>query len=85
MIVTILIILFVGVIAMLRSNTPTTPVEVKKPEGLTEAENARRLRDLKVCPPHKWRHHEILDENGNLISWKLVCDICGPIDQQVTR
>lgn len=33
----------------------------------------------KNCPPHKWRYHEIKDEDGNVVRWKLACDLCGPL------
>jgi hypothetical protein len=33
----------------------------------------------KVCPPHKWQYHEIKDQEGNTVKWKLACDICGPL------
>lgn len=36
----------------------------------------------KVCPPHKWRHHEVKDKDGNIEGWRLVCDICGPLKEQ---
>jgi hypothetical protein len=86
MIVVLLLIMALAVIRMIRANsTPDGEVKKEEPNFLTEAERARRARDLKVCPPHKWRHHEIFDEHGELISWKLICDICGPIDKQDTR
>lgn len=34
---------------------------------------------VKNCPPHKWRHLEVRDTEGNTVKWKLVCDICGPL------
>lgn len=33
----------------------------------------------KTCPPHKWQWHEIKDQDGKTVQWKLACDICGPI------
>lgn len=36
----------------------------------------------KFCPPHKWRHEELKDKDGNNCGWRLVCDICGPLKQQ---
>ena len=36
----------------------------------------------KVCPPHRWRHHEVKDKDGNVEGWRLVCDICGPLKPQ---
>ena len=30
------------------------------------------------CPPHKWRHVEIKDNEGNVMKYKLACDLCGP-------
>jgi hypothetical protein len=58
--------------------------EVQPKSELNEVEEARRLQDLKVCPPHKWRHHEIKDASGNLVHWKLICDLCGPLGSQDT-
>jgi hypothetical protein len=38
------------------------------------------IKDVpKNCPPHKWRHQEVKDLNGNTLKWKMVCDICGPL------
>jgi hypothetical protein len=34
---------------------------------------------VKACPPHKWRHIEIKDQNGNTVKWTMVCDVCGPL------
>jgi len=37
---------------------------------------------VKNCPPHKWRHLEVRDTEGNTVKWRLVCDICGPLKPQ---
>jgi hypothetical protein len=34
---------------------------------------------VKNCPPHKWRHLEVKDTEGNTVRWKMVCDLCGPL------
>ena len=36
----------------------------------------------KRCPPHKWSHDEVKNENGEVVSWKLVCAHCGPLAPQ---
>ena len=33
----------------------------------------------KVCPPHKWRYQEVRDTEGNVIRFRIICDICGPL------
>lgn len=33
----------------------------------------------KVCPPHKWYHHEVKDAEGNFVKWMMVCRVCGPL------
>lgn len=33
----------------------------------------------KNCPPHKWNYREVKDLEGNVVKWKMVCDICGPM------
>lgn len=33
----------------------------------------------KQCPPHKWKHVEIKDQDGEVVVWKLICDLCGPL------
>ena len=40
------------------------------------------IERAKVCPPHKWRYHEVKDLNGNTVMWKLACDLCGPLKSQ---
>lgn len=38
------------------------------------------VQDIKkVCPPHKWFHQEIKDREGNTHSWRIVCELCGPM------
>jgi hypothetical protein len=32
-----------------------------------------------VCPPHKWFYKEIKNELGEVVKWKMVCEICGPL------
>ena len=33
----------------------------------------------KQCPPHAWRWQEIVDQNGNKLGERIVCDVCGPL------
>lgn len=33
----------------------------------------------KVCPPHKWFHQEVKDQEGKTHAWRLVCELCGPL------
>ena len=33
----------------------------------------------KFCPPHKWFHQEVKDQEGATVRWRIVCEICGPI------
>lgn len=33
----------------------------------------------KQCPPHQWFWQEIVDENGNKLSERIVCRVCGPL------
>lgn len=38
------------------------------------------VKDIKkVCPPHKWFYQEIKDLEGNTASWRVVCELCGPM------
>jgi len=30
------------------------------------------------CPPHKWRAQETKDQDGNVIKYSIVCEVCGP-------
>jgi hypothetical protein len=36
-------------------------------------------KTVEKCPPHKWRHEEIIDPDGEVVGWKLICDKCGPL------
>lgn len=65
--------------------TAKTPEEKKIANELDEVEETRRRQEAKVCPPHKWRHHEIKDAAGNVIHWKIICDLCGPLGSQDKR
>lgn len=38
--------------------------------------------EVKQCPPHKWRYVEVKDTEGNTVKWKIVCDVCGPMQSQ---
>lgn len=35
--------------------------------------------NVPACPPHKWRHVEIKDQDGNTVRWSMTCDVCGPL------
>ena len=35
--------------------------------------------EKKKCPPHAWRWQEIVDQDGNKIAERIVCDHCGPL------
>jgi hypothetical protein len=37
----------------------------------------------KNCPPHKWNWVEVKDQDGNVVTEKLVCKLCGPIKPMV--
>jgi len=32
-----------------------------------------------TCPPHRWKWLEVKDKDGNIISHKMICEICGPL------
>jgi hypothetical protein len=64
----LLILLGVFILANLVSIANPTNVSAQANENKTEK-----------CPPHKWRHEEIKDPDGEIVSWKLVCDKCGPL------
>lgn len=34
---------------------------------------------VKTCPPHQWYYHDIKDTEGNVVKWKMVCKVCGPL------
>lgn len=80
------LLFFLGTIIVLRMfdrwmRRKDKDVEQPKSE-LDEVLEAQRKADLKTCPPHKWSHHEIKDAAGNLVQWKLVCAVCGPLGSQ---
>jgi hypothetical protein len=87
--IVILVMLFV--FFLLRVASFKTAEKLKNNEGdaapteLDEVLAERARQDAKVCPPHKWRHHEIKDSAGNLVSWKIICDLCGPLGSQDKR
>lgn len=33
----------------------------------------------KRCPPHAWKWQEIVDQDGNKVAERIVCDHCGPL------
>ena len=52
---------------------------------LSKSSEAQSKSDVEIikakqCPPHKWRHVEVKDTEGNTAHWKIVCDICGPLN-----
>jgi hypothetical protein len=40
------------------------------------------LRDLGVCPPHRWRWEQIKDHEGVVHAERLICERCGPLQKQ---
>ena len=32
----------------------------------------------KVCPPHQWRSQDVRDQEGKIVTSRLVCELCGP-------
>ena len=34
---------------------------------------------VKQCPPHQWFWQDIVDQNGNKISERMMCKRCGPL------
>lgn len=48
--------------------------------ALSEPKNeVEILRNFGMCPPHKWRWEEILDKEGKVVSHKMACLRCGPL------
>jgi hypothetical protein len=69
----LLLVVFLGFTVVNMIVTATTPR--KQPAATVIPDWSKR------CPPHKWRHQEIKDFEGNTVKWKMVCDVCGPLKQ----
>lgn len=39
--------------------------------------------EAKQCPPHKWNYVEVKDTEGKTLKWKIVCEVCGPLQANV--
>jgi hypothetical protein len=40
------------------------------------------VEEVKACPPHKWQYREVKDQHGNILRYKIVCDVCGPLKNE---
>jgi hypothetical protein len=54
-------------------------VSVSRAAQEHEKKKIQDVIEVKQCPPHKWYYHEIKDTEGNTLTWKLVCKVCGPL------
>ena len=54
-------------------------MEEAKPSDAQNKPTNVEIVEVKRCPPHKWNYVEVKDTEGNTVKWKIVCDVCGPM------
>ena len=57
-------------------------IMMPKPPSNNKIKDDILKKMTKTCPPHKWRHEEVKDPEGNTVYWYMVCDVCGPLNKQ---
>lgn len=59
-------------------------VEQKSRQAQSQDKVIKVVRE-KFCPPHKWKWVDMVDQNGEKVGEKLICQICGPLQSQSGR
>lgn len=55
----------------------------------SKAEQAMKLKIatemVRRCPPHQWEWVTIFDKDGNKVTERIVCKVCGPLSNSIAR